>query len=152
MIYGDFLILSSWLVDKDKVKKKKRSEKRDKEKDGEKEKAKEGNNNKPSPSSPSHHQHHHHQDGKEVDVKPTADKSDTVSVESLSANNTATGIVTPGNGLKIHIKLERNDKSAKPSEPQPKRPSTVKRPPVRPRSSGTYILLFKKLIWIIYRR
>ncbi|XP_033732806.1 serine/threonine-protein phosphatase 1 regulatory subunit 10-like [Pecten maximus] len=124
----------------EKIRKKKKSEKSEKsdksdksdKKDNEKDKQKEKDKHK-HVSSSSHHHHHHHSKEKGENSIHKEEKSDSVSVDNLSTN-TATGTVTPGNGLKIHIKLKRNDDSVKP--PEQKRPSTVKRPNVKPRSSG----------------
>ncbi|XP_060065706.1 serine/threonine-protein phosphatase 1 regulatory subunit 10-like [Ylistrum balloti] len=118
----------------DKSEKSEKSDKSDrKEKDSEKDKQKEKDKHKHVSSSHHHHHHHHHRVKEEKAESSPQEKSDSVSVDNLSTN-TATGTVTPGNGLKIHIKLKRNDQTVKP--PEQKRPSTVKRPPVKPRSSG----------------
>lgn len=72
---------------------------------------------------------------KSDESKHSADKSDKVKEESEDLNVIkGRGVVTPGNGLKIHIKLERDVE--KKEVDSKKRASTVKRLPGRFRSTG----------------
>lgn len=72
---------------------------------------------------------------KSDESKHSANKSDKVKEESEDLNVIkGRGVVTPGNGLKIHIKLERDVE--KKEVDSKKRASTVKRLPGRFRSTG----------------
>ncbi|XP_063422981.1 serine/threonine-protein phosphatase 1 regulatory subunit 10-like [Mytilus trossulus] len=69
--------------------------------------------------------------------KSKSEKSDRVKVENEESEIVKGRVIeTPGNGLKIHIKLERSDNEKKDSSDSKKRASTMKRLPGRFRSTG----------------
>ncbi|KAL4218755.1 hypothetical protein ACF0H5_021342 [Mactra antiquata] len=104
-----------------------------------------------SRSRDSKHSHHHHSyhdkdrdrerrssDGKkDREQKMEAEDMDTSSNDSNTASSDDKVVVRKGDGLKLHIRLGGDkDKSNKSEESVQKRPSTVKRPPIKFRSTG----------------